>query len=209
MRALAVAALVAASSSATVARAEAPPLGDVVGRVDKAKAGVETLAGEFTQKNRVKLFKQELSSKGRLYFRKPRQIRWEYTSPDPSVLILDGNKATLTTPGAAPQVFDLDKDATMRAIFDQLLTWLGPGSLAAARDDYELGTAGTAAAPILTLTPKPASPVAKTFARVELRLDPRTWLMKSILLVEKNGDEKEIDFAKLQRNVKLPADAFR
>ena len=33
--------------------------------------------------------------------------------------------------------------------------------------------------------------------------------MKSILLVEKNGDEKEIDFSKLQRNAKLPPDAFK
>ena len=79
MRALALAALVAASSPA---RADAPPLADVVAKVDKAKAGVETLSGEFTQKNRVKLFKQELTSKGRLYFKKPRQIRWEYLSPD-------------------------------------------------------------------------------------------------------------------------------
>jgi len=206
MRALAVAALLAASS---LASAEAPPVADVLAKVDKAKAGVETLSGEFTQKNRVKLFKQELTSKGKLYFKKPRQIRWEYTAPDPSVLILDGNKATLTTPGAAPQVFDLEKDATMRAIFDQLLTWLGPGSLAAARDDYDLATAGTAAAPVLQLTPKPASNIAKAFARIELRLDAKTWLMKSILLVEKNGDEKEIDFSKLARNAKLPPDAFK
>jgi len=195
--------------ASVTAAAEGPPLADVVAKVDAAKAGVETLAGEFTQKNRVKLFKQELTSKGKLYFKKPRQIRWEYTAPDPSVLILDGNKATLTTPGAAPQVFDLDKDATMRAIFDQLLTWLGPGSLAAARDDYELATAGTAAAPTLVLTPKLASTIGKAFARIELRLDPKSWLMKSIKLVEKNGDEKEIDFAKLTRNGKLPADAFK
>ncbi len=193
----------------SLAAAEAPPLTDVLTKVDAAKAGVETLAGEFTQHNRVKLFKQVLTSKGRLYFRKPRQIRWEYTSPDPSVMTLDGERATLTTPGAAPQLFDLTKDATMRAIFDQLLTWLGPGSLAAARDDYELATAGSAAAPVLTLTPKPASAISKVFARIELRLDGKSWLMRSILLVEKNGDEKEIDFAKLQRNVKLPADAFK
>ena len=205
-RALVVAILAASS---TVALAEPLPLADVVAKVDKAKAGVETLAGEFTQKNRVKLFKQELTAKGKLYFKKPRQIRWEYTSPDPSVLILDGNKATLTTPGAAAQVFDLDKDATMRAIFDQLLTWLGPGSLAAARDDYEMAAGGTEMAPVLVLTPKLASAVGKAFAKVELRLDNKSWLMKSIKLVEKNGDEKEIDFGKLTRNGKLPPDAFK
>ncbi|MGZ3428309.1 MAG: LolA family protein [Polyangia bacterium] len=204
------AALLAPSLAApSLATAGALPLGDVVKKVDAAKAGVETLSGEFTQKNRVKLFKQELTSKGRLYFKKPRQVRWEYTAPDPSVMTLDGNKATLTTPGAAKQEFNLDKDATMRAIFDQLLTWLGPGSLAAARDDYELATAGTAAAPVLTMTPKLASAIGKAFTRIELRLDGKTWLMKSILLVEKNGDEKEIDFGKLSRNAKLPPDAFK
>ena len=208
MRALLVAAALAVAMPAA-ARAQALAVDDVVKKVDAAKAGVETLAGEFRQKNRVKLFKQELASKGRLYFRKPRQIRWEYTSPDPSVMILDGNQARLSMPGAAPQTFDLTKDATMRAIFEQLLTWLGPGSLAAARTDYDLSATGTAAAPVLVLTPKATSAVAKAFAKIDLALDAKTWLFKSIVLVEKNGDEKAIDFVKLRRNAKLPPDAFQ
>ena len=209
LAAASVASLLVVVVVATPAWADTPALAAVVAKVDAAKANVETLAGDFTQKSRAKLFKSELTAKGKLYFHKPRQIRWEYTAPDPSVMILDGNKATLTTPGAAPQVFDLEKDATMRAIFDQLLVWLGPGSLAAAKNDYDLSTAGTSAAPALTLTPKPTSSIAKAFTRIELRLDSKTWLMKSILLVEKNGDEKEIDFAKLSRNAKLPPAAFQ
>lgn len=215
MRALAFAAAAAVLAVASglvapaTAHAEALAVDEVVKKVDTAKAGVETLSGEFTQKNRVKLFKQELTSKGRLFFKKPRQIRWEYTSPDPSVMILDGNQARLETPGSPPQTFDLAKDATMRAIFDQLLTWLGPGSLAAAKTDYDFSATGTAAAPVLVLTPKATSPVSKAFAKIDLRLDPKTWLMKAIVLVEKNGDEKEIDFGKLTRNAKLPPDAFK
>jgi outer membrane lipoprotein carrier protein len=207
--ALAGTALLAGAAWATTGRAEATRLDDLLREIDGAKASTESLAGEFTQRNRVKLFKQELTSKGRLYFRKPRQIRWEYTSPDPSTLILDGNVATLSTPGAPAQRFDLDKDATMRAIFDQLLTWLGPGSLAQARADYELALGGTTAAPTLVLTPKPDRAAARAFARVELRVDGKTRLLRSLALVEKNGDEKEITFTKLQKNVTLPADAFR
>jgi outer membrane lipoprotein carrier protein len=182
---------------------------EVLAKVDGAKASVESLAGEFVQKNKVKLFKQELTSQGKLYFKRPRQIRWEYTAPDPSTLVLDGNRATLSTPGAAPQQFDLEKDATMRAIFDQLLTWLGPGSLTQARADWDLGAGGTSAAPTVTLTPKADRPVARAFARVELRVDGKSGLLKSIALVEKNGDQKEITFTKLQKNVALPADAFK
>ncbi|HEX4456891.1 MAG TPA: outer membrane lipoprotein carrier protein LolA [Polyangia bacterium] len=191
------------------AYAEAPALDALLKDVDAAKASVTTLSGEFTQKNRVKLFKQELIAKGKLYFRQPRQIRWEYTTPDPSTLILDGNRATLTSPGAAPQVFDLAKDATMRAIFDQLLVWLGSGSLAQARVDYDIASGGTTAAPTLLLTPKAASAVARAFTRVELRLDGKTHLLRAIALVEPNGDEKEIVFTKLTKNAALPENAFR
>jgi outer membrane lipoprotein carrier protein len=201
--------LLALAASPARAAAEPPKLDELLRVVDGAKASIETLAGEFTQRNRVKLFKQELTSKGRLYFRRPRQIRWEYTAPDPSTLILDGNRATLRTPGAAPQLFDLERDATMRAVFEQLLTWLGPGSLAAARADYELAAGGTASAPTLLLTPRADRPVARAFSRVELRLDGKSGLLRAIALTEKNGDEKEISFTKMQKNVALPTDAFR
>jgi outer membrane lipoprotein-sorting protein len=176
-----------------------PPVDQLLANLDAASKSMTSLSGEFTQRNRLKLFKQELRSKGRMSFRVPRQIRWEYLEPDPSLLVLDGQKATLTTPGAPPKVFDLDRDATMRAIFDQLLLWLGPGSLSRARADYELASAGTAEAPILVLTPKPTSPVSKAFQKIELRLDPKTFLLRSLLLTEKSGDEKEITFTKLER----------
>jgi outer membrane lipoprotein-sorting protein len=97
----------------------------------------------------------------------------------------------------------------MRAIFDQLLTWLGPGSLQAARADYELAAAGSAASPSLILTPRADRPVARAFLRVELRIDGKSGMLRAIALTEKNGDEKEITFTKLQKNVALPADAFR
>jgi outer membrane lipoprotein-sorting protein len=186
-----------------------PPLQRVIAELDAASSGVTTLAGEFSQRNRVKLFKQELTSKGTFYYRRPRQIRWAYTAPDPSTLVLDGQHATLRTPGAPPQEFDLEHDATMRAVFDQLLLWLAPGALKPASTAYALASSGSAERPTLTLTPRPETPVGRAFARIELRLDGRSWLVRSILLVEKNGDEKEITFTRLERNAALPADAFR
>jgi len=191
-----IATLLYASSPALAA---APSVDQILSNLDRTAKGVKQLDGEFTQRTRVKLFKQELTSKGRLSFSAPRRIKWEYTEPDPSTLVLDGNTATLSSPGAAARTFDLEKDATMRAIFEQLLLFIGPGSLARARDDYALASSGSADAPTLLLTPQPSSPVAKAFQRIELRLDGKRWLLRSILLVEKNGDEKEIVFTSLKR----------
>jgi outer membrane lipoprotein carrier protein len=176
--------------------------------LDRQAASVSTLSGEFTQTSRVKLFRQELKSRGRLYFKKPRQVRWEYLDPDPSRLVIDGNEATLSSPGAPSQKFDLAKDATMRVITDQLFLWLGSGSIAQAKEQYTLAVSGTDDKPVLVLTPKPDSPTAKAFTRIELRLDKQL-LLRGILLKEASGDEKEIVFDRLERNAKLPADAFK
>lgn len=180
----------------------------LLSKIDEAARSTKTLSAEFTQTNRMKLFRQALASSGRLWFRAPRQIRWQYLSPDPSLLILDGRKATMSSPGAAPQVFDLEKDPTMRVIFDQLLTFVGGGSLAQLEGDYTLSASDDKRNLGLVLVPKPGSVVEKAFARIELTFDGKTQV-KKIVLVEKNGDEKRIDFTKVERNRELPAETFR
>ena len=123
--------------------AGAPPppasatLPELIGRIDAAQREVKTLQADFVQRNRVKLFKQELTSKGRLLYQRgpSSQLRWEYTAPDPSTMLLLGQKAYLQMPGRPAQVFDTSKDSTLRAIFTELELWLGNGSLAAAKDE--------------------------------------------------------------------------
>jgi outer membrane lipoprotein carrier protein len=186
-----------------------PPLDRLLGALESSAKEVSTLSGEFVQRSRSSLFNQELRSTGRFFYRRPRQIRWEYLQPDPSTMILDGKQATLSTPGAPPQRFDLERDATMRVVFDQLLLWLLPEAISEARRSYDLSTGGTQGLPQLTLVPKADHPAAKAFQRIDLRVDGKTHLLHDLVLTEKNGDRKEIEFTKMTRNAPLPADAFR
>ena len=185
----------------------APEPAALVDRLDASARSVQSLSGQFTQTSRLKLFRRELTSHGRFFFQRPRKVRWEYVDPDPSTLTLDGDRATLRTPGVAPQTFDLARDATMRAVFDQIFLWLGAGTMAQARADYDLSAGGSDAAPVLQLAPRPGSPVARAFARIELRFS-RELLLRTILLREPSGDEKEIVFQRMERNPTLAADAF-
>ncbi|MEO6954236.1 MAG: outer membrane lipoprotein carrier protein LolA [Polyangia bacterium] len=180
---------------------------DTLARIDLVAHETHTLSAEFTQRSKVKLFKQELVQKGRLAFKAPRQIRWQYLSPDPSLLVLDGMKATMTSPGAAPQVFDLDRDATMSAVFEQLLTFVGGGSMARAEQSYAVAIGGSDRAPVITLVPNPDAPAGKVFSRIELSFDDKL-IVKQIVLTERSGDEKTIVFSKVARNVPLGNDLF-
>ncbi len=183
-------------------RADVTPL---LRRLDTEKQSIQTLAGEFTQRNRVKLFAQEMHSRGRFFFQRPRRIRFEYLSPDASVVILDGDRATLRTLGSAPQTFDLARDPALRTVFDQLLLWLGTDSLARTQAEYDLAAENDRR---LVLIPRPGSPMARAFRRVELEFDAK-WLLHGIKLDEVSGDEKWISFTKMERNVKLPEGAFK
>lgn len=201
----------AAATAATPTGAPSPT--ELVQRIDAAQKDLRSLTADFVQKSRVKLFKQEVRSEGRLLFRAastagPASLRWEYLRPDPSTLVMRGDLATLRMGGRPPQVFDTGKDANMRAIFAQLRLWLGQGTLADAQAEYELSSAGTPAQPTLVLVPRVGSPLRKHFARIEMHCDGRTLQLDKLVLTEASGDEKEIAFLKVQRNAKIPSDAF-
>lgn len=216
---------------AGLAAAKGPAPQELIARMEAAQRDLHTLTAEFVQTSHVKLFKQELRSEGRLLYERaasqPAQpnfeptvrLRWEYLRPEASTLVLFGEQAQMRmgkAGGSAPtQTFDLARDANMRAIFAQLRLWLGLGGAAAASlaspdiaREYDMRTGGDSAKPALLLFPRPGSLLGKTFSRIELHLDGRTWQLLRLLLVEQSGDEKEISFTRIQRNVALPASAF-
>lgn len=190
---------------------------ELMARIDRAQRDLRTLSADFVQLSRVKLFRQELRSEGRLVYDKggapttaatPARLRWEYLKPDPSTVLLIGERATMRMGTLPPQVFDTGKDPKLRAIFAQLRLWLGQGELASARDQYDISLGGKPGQPALVLAPRASSPLAATFARIELQVDGTNLALLRLLLVERSGDEKEIRFAKIQRNPTLDTRLF-
>lgn len=192
--------------------------------MEAGQRDLQTLSAEFTQTSRVKLFKQEMRSEGRLLYERATaakggattRLRWEYLRPDPSTMLLIGSEARLRMGDAnskiPAQVFDMAKDANLRAIFAQLRLWLGlssgeagsPLGTAELLADYELKASSGKDGPVLIMLPRPTSVLGKTFARVELSLVGRGCQLTRLLLVEQSGDEKEIRFTSVKRNAPLP-----
>ena len=56
---------------------------------------IETLQCDFVQEKISALVTEKAVSKGILLYQSPSMLRWEYTHPTPSTLILNGNNATL------------------------------------------------------------------------------------------------------------------
>lgn len=206
--------------------AAVPSADELMRRIDLSQQNLRSLSAEFVQHTHVKLFKQQVQSQGRMLYDRgapsPGQqpgnsaaspgstrLRWEYLRPDASTMLILGDKATLRIGTRAPQVFDTARDPTMRVIFTQLQLWLGNGSLQSAKAEYEVQSGGTGDQPALLLSPKTGTVLSKVFARIELHVDGKTLQLNRLLLVENSGDEKEILFSRVQRNVPIPAAMFQ
>jgi outer membrane lipoprotein-sorting protein len=210
-RAAAVVALVVplfcAASAAAAPKAPAsqklPPAAELVEKIEKARAGLESLTGDFTQRKRLSLFRDEVRSTGRFLFKRANKLRWEYLKPDPSVVILDGHKVTVKSPGQKPVTYDLQKQPGLKAVLDKLLAALGPTSLKSATEDFDVTVTGPQA---LRLVPK--GDLAKHLVSMEMRFDA-AWQVASISWREKNGDQTDVAFTGLKRNPKVDYSAFR
>ena len=178
---------------------------ELMTRIDAAQKDLHSLRADFVQHSRVKLFRQQISSTGRFLYAKgtPARLRWEYLAPDPSTMLLVGDQARLTIGTRAPQLIDTGKDPTLRAIFAQLRLWLGQGSLRDAEGEYEVNQ------PALLVAPKAQSPLSRVFSRIELHVDGKSMLLRRLLMVEQSGDEKEVVFGKIERNIELNPAQFQ
>jgi outer membrane lipoprotein-sorting protein len=75
--------LLGALSAAAFPRlARADSVDDVLARVSRARAGVKTLVGPFTQVATVGLLRSQVRSTGKLYLKYPDRLRWELGPPD-------------------------------------------------------------------------------------------------------------------------------
>ena len=180
-----------------------PAVAELIEKVEKARVGQQTLCGDFTQRKRLSLFRDEVRSTGSFKFRSPGRLRWEYLKPDPSVVIVDGARVTVRTPGAKSVTYDLARQPGLKALLERLLAALGPASLKAAAKEFDLAVVGPA-----TLRLVPRGETAKVLVAIEMRFDA-AWQVAGVKLHEKNGDQTDVTFSALKRNAKVTDADFR
>ncbi len=69
----------------------------LVTAIDKAHRQLGTLSANFTQEKTSALFTDKVVQKGKLMYKSPKQLRWEYTSPKAMTVIFSNGKVTLVT----------------------------------------------------------------------------------------------------------------
>jgi hypothetical protein len=173
-----------------------PGAGDLIARVGRARAALQTLQGPFQQTRTIGLLAADVVSRGTFVLVRPDRLRWDLVPPDevtfwigPEGLTYKTAHATGRLPAAAARV---------GSALEDLRTVLG-GDLAKLRERWELRVLrDDATGAELEATPRPG--VAAGLESLRFSLSPHSGQPKRVLLVEGPRDHTVIEFGTLILN---------
>lgn len=147
-----------------------------------------------------------IRSTGKLYFKAPGKIRWEYVSPTNYAVIFDGQTMHAIHDGRI-KTTNLTANRRMKGLNELLIGSVQGGNMLDESQfdiTYYREKAGCAA----ILTPKDKS-LGKYIQQVELIFDPTSLLLTQVTLTDATGDSTRIDFANQRKNAQVPDTLFQ
>jgi outer membrane lipoprotein carrier protein len=155
--------------------------------------------GEFVQRVLARSGSNQPVSSGRFIFQRPGKFRWSYDKPYEQLIVADGTRLVL---------YDKDlNQVTIRKLGAALPS--SPASILFGSNDFEKEFEVTDAGASDGLEWVQAKPRAKdsTFERIEIGF--RDGLPSAMRLADNFGQVTQLTFARVERNPRLDADAFR
>ncbi len=167
--------------------------------IQDASDEVRSFSSSFVQERKLALFTEPVIFHGSLTVVRPDRLRWEFTSPVPSVLIFSGERGMRCNADAPPVSFDLGSDPIMRTVAEQLWLWLG-GDYSRLEFLYNMEKTGPNT---LAITPKEEA-VAKFITTIAITFNKTARQPEKVEIAEPGGDSTTISFQSYVLNSSTP-----
>jgi outer membrane lipoprotein-sorting protein len=170
--------------------------------IEKNMSRVKSISGTFTQKKDIKILSRPLVSKGRLYYLSPDSIRWEYTEPVKSILLV--NKGNVKRFIFKENKFFEDSSArieAVRIVVGQITEWFA-GKFNNNKDFKAEFIEGK-----VVLTPQ--NETIKSFIKkVVITFSKNEGVISAIEIIEVQGATTYLEFNDIEINKPLPEGIF-
>ena len=170
----------------------------------KEKAGnIQTISAQFIQEKNLEILIKPLISKGAFYFRAPGSLRWEYTSPIQSILLMHDGKVRRFM--GSENGFKEDAGPGlqgMEMVLQQITRWL-KGEFSN-NPDYYSSLEGDNK---IVMVPKNEA-FAKIIQKIEILLSDRPGVIETVTIYEGKTSFTKIRFRDVNLNGELADTLF-
>jgi outer membrane lipoprotein carrier protein len=181
----------------------AEPSSELIAKIQQKYDQTQSLSADFLQKTRSRAASMGTSAKGRLFFLKPRAIRWDYEQPKQQ-FVINKNRAWLYVPEERTiYLYDADQIINSPVV---LSFFSGLGQLGEMFNIVQLPSeSGPPPRHRLRLLPRESeSPVSQ----ITLWIDPQSYHVVGIQTEDPLGNINEITFTNIQVNQPLKPSWF-
>lgn len=186
--------------SAVAAPLTASQKSDIVSQINKAAASMRSMSCSFTQTKHLALLSDKMTSQGKMYYKQPEKLRWEYTSPYQFLFIFNGTKVYVGNK-SRKDVIDTKTNKVFKEVARIMMSTV-TGTALSNTGDFTIDVADTPSAWQVTLLPKKKE-MKMMFAKVLLTFSKADKMISEVTIFEKNNDRTNIKFRNIQTNQQL------
>jgi outer membrane lipoprotein-sorting protein len=164
---------------------------------------IHSIQADFTQEKHLKILARPLISTGTFTFAAPQSLRWEYTTPVPSILLMHGGKIRkyLQRDGELVEDKGMRLDS-MQIVLAEISNWLD-GRFT----ENDVFNVSFPDKHTVLLLPKEAS-FARLINRIELQLADQMGLLDKVTIFEGPDSYTTMSFSNRILNQEIPASVF-
>lgn len=164
---------------------------------------IKTLQCTFVQEKTSTLVSEKAVAKGVLLYQSSSMLRWEYTEPTPSTLILNGNNAVLLDKNGQKT----GNEKVLRQLADIIISMINGNGIAQNKQFFSEFYETDNAQILVVLTPIQKR-LKDFYNKIELKIELKTMLANNITLDEKSGDKTVISLTNKVLNTEIPKGKF-
>lgn len=185
----------------------APPTPEeIAAGLQQQYEAAKSISADFNQQTTLQLGSSRTrKGAGSVVIQKPGKMRWDYTAPDPQVIICDGKTITIYLEKANQMIVGDAEDYLQSDVTYTFFTGTGDiirdfNVTAPADEPFE-----TERSYRIVLTPKQPHPHVATLT---VTVDKKTSLLKELLIADHFGSLTTMTFSNMQFNIPYPDDYF-
>lgn len=169
----------------------------------KSAQDIKTLSADFIQEKHLRIMARPVISRGRLYYKSPRFIRWEYLAPVKHVMLLNKDGASVYIWSEGNWVPDKAQGAARTLVLDEINRWI-TGRFNESTSFSHTYMPGPP--PIVIL--KPGEEVKRFIEQITVRFFKASALVDRVEITEDRGNRTAINFKNVQLNAQLEESLF-
>lgn len=172
----------------------------IADKVQETYDNVQDFSAKFTQEYRSASMDSTRTSEGRVFFKKPGKMRWDYAQPDERYMISDGKSLWVYEPEFAQYYSEALESSQLPSALRFLM---GEGNL---RDEFAIRIRSQDNKKItLELVPKERS---SQFSRLHFVVDAKDYNVLEVTVLDALGNTNTLRFQNVKQNAGLPDKGF-